>query len=105
MWLVRTLFPAVMVIVLLGFAFLNPSQTVDVDLLFRRYYEVQITIVVLFSVLLGMALMLSLSIYHDIRIRSQMRRLRAEKSRLEEELVTLRTSPLDGLDSTSEEKR
>jgi uncharacterized integral membrane protein len=105
MWLARTLIPAVFVIVLLGFAFLNPSQTVDVNLLFRRYYDIQLTIVVLLSVILGMALMLSLSVYHDVKIRSQMRRLRYEKKKFEEELVTLRTTPLEGLDSTLEERQ
>ncbi|MFQ6104820.1 MAG: LapA family protein [Candidatus Glassbacteria bacterium] len=105
MWLMRTLLPAVVVIILLGFAFLNPNETVDIDLFFRQYYEVQLTVVVLLSVILGMALMLSLSIYHDIRIRAQMKRLRAEKMKLEEELITLRTTPLEGLDSASGENR
>jgi uncharacterized integral membrane protein len=104
MWLARTLLPAIVVIVLLGFAFLNPTQTVDVRLFFRTYHDVQLTIVVLLSVILGMALMLSLSIFHDLKIRAQMRKLKAEKARCEEELVTLRTTPLDGLGSDSEEK-
>jgi uncharacterized integral membrane protein len=105
MWLVRTLFPAVIVIILLGFAFSNPTQTVDVNLLLRTYYDVQLTVVVLLSVLIGMALMLSLSIFHDIRIRTQMRKLRLEKEKFEEELITLRTTPLEGLDSSEEEKQ
>jgi uncharacterized integral membrane protein len=104
MWLARTLLPAIVVIVLLGFAFLNPTQTVDIHLLFRAYYDVQLTIVVLLSVILGMALMLSLSIFHDLKIRAQMRSLKAQKKRCEEELVTLRTTPLDGLESDTEEK-
>jgi uncharacterized integral membrane protein len=105
MWLARTLIPAVFVIILLGFAFVNPTQTVDVDLLFKTYFDVQLTVVVLLSVILGMALMLSLSVYHDIKIRSQMRRLRSDKMKIEEELITLRTTPLEGLDSTPEEKQ
>ncbi len=104
MWLARTLLPAIVVIVLLGFAFLNPTQTVDIKLLFRTYQDVQLTIVVLLSVFLGMALMLSLSVFHDLKIRAQMRRLKSEKERCEEELVTLRTSPLEGLESDQEEK-
>jgi len=94
-----------MVIILLGFAFLNPTETVNVNLFWKTYFEVQLTIVVLFSVLLGMAMMLSLSVYHDIKIRAQMKRLRTEKTKFEEELMTLRTTPLEGLDSSTEEQK
>jgi len=105
MWLARTMIPAVFVITLLGFAFLNPTQTVDLNLMFKRYYDIQLTVVVLLSVILGMALMLSLSVYHDIKMRSQMRRLRSDKMKFEEELVTLRTTPLEGLDSAPEDNK
>jgi uncharacterized integral membrane protein len=104
MWLAKTLIPAVIMIMLLGFAFLNPDQRSDVDLFFKTYYDVQLTVVVLLSVILGMALMLSLSIYHDLTVNAQMRKLKTEKSRIEQELIALRTTPLEGLESAPEEK-
>jgi uncharacterized integral membrane protein len=93
MWIVRLLIPALLLILIIGFAFLNPGQKVDVDLFFRQYYGVQLAIVALFSIFAGMLLMFSLSVFHDIKIRTQMRKFRLENRRLSEELTTLRTSP------------
>ncbi len=95
MWIVRLFVPAVLLILIIGFAFLNPSQKVDIDLFFRQYYGIQLAIVVLFSIFAGMLLMFSLSVFHDIKMRSQMRRYKLENRRLSEELTTLRTSPFE----------
>lgn len=102
MWLVKTLLPALLMIAIMGFAFLNPDQIVDVDLYFRQYEGVQLTAVVFVSILLGMALMLSISIFHDFRVRSLVRQLKVENRRLSEELTALRTSPLEGLEAREE---
>ncbi|OGF98088.1 MAG: hypothetical protein A2Z06_03520 [Candidatus Glassbacteria bacterium RBG_16_58_8] len=93
MWVIRLLLPTLILVVIIGFAFLNPQETVNVDLFFRYYYKTPLTVVVLISILSGMLLMFSLSVYHDIKMRSQVRRLRQENRRMSEELTTLRTSP------------
>ena len=102
MWIFRLLLPALLLVLIIGFAFLNPGQKVEVDLFFTQYLEVQLAIVVLFSILTGMFLMFSLSVFHDIRIRTRARRLRNENIRLSEELTTLRTSPFQDEESREE---
>jgi uncharacterized integral membrane protein len=104
MWIFRLLLPALLLILIIGFAFLNPDQTVDVDLFFEHYYAMPLAIVVLISILVGMLLMFTLSVFHDIKMRAQGRKLRQENRRLSEELTTLRTSPFRG-DAPREETR
>jgi len=57
MWVIRLLLPTLLLVLIIGFAFLNPGQKVEVDLFFAQYLEVQLAIVVLFSILTGMLLM------------------------------------------------
>jgi uncharacterized integral membrane protein len=102
MWIIRLLLPTAILVLIIGFAFLNPDQKVEVDLFFTRYYEVQLAIVVLFSIFAGMLLMFALSVFHDLKIRGQSRRLRQENRRLNEELTTLRTSPFQDEDAREE---
>jgi uncharacterized integral membrane protein len=102
MWIFRLLIPAVFLILIIGFAFLNPGQKVDVDLFIKHYYGIQLAIVVLFSILAGMFLMFSLSVFHDIKIRTQARKLRQENRRLSDELAALRTSPFHEAESGEE---
>jgi len=95
MWIFRLLLPAVLLILIIGFASLNsnPDQVVSVDLYFEHYYNQPVAIVVFVSILVGMVLMFTISIFHDIKVRNQLRKLRQENRRLSEELTTLRTSP------------
>jgi uncharacterized integral membrane protein len=93
MWIFKILMPAILLILIIGFALLNPSQRVNVDLYFAQYMGIQMAVVVLFSILAGMLLMFSLSIFHDLKIRARARKLRQENRRLSEELAALRTSP------------
>ncbi len=104
MWVIRLLLPTLLLVLIIGFAFLNPGQKVEVDLFFAQYLEVQLAIVVLFSILTGMVLMFSLSVFHDIKIRTRARRLRNENIRLSEELTTLRTSPFQDEESREERR-
>ena len=102
MWIIRLLMPALLLILIIGFAFLNPSQTVDVDLFLEQYYAVPLAIVVLVSILVGMLLMFTLSVFHDLKMRGLARRLRQENRDLSQELKTLRTSPFTEGESREE---
>jgi uncharacterized integral membrane protein len=105
MWIIRLLLPAALLVLIIGFAFLNPDQTVEVDLFFAYYGGVPLAIVVLFSILGGMLLMFTLSVFHDLKIRGQVRRLRQENRKLSGELTTLRTSPFQDEEPAEESLR
>jgi len=105
MWIIRLLLPAALLVVIIAFAFLNPGQKVEVELLFAYYRDIPLAIVVLFSILSGMLLMFTLSVFHDLKIRGQVRRLRQENRKLSGELTTLRTSPFHDEDPGEESLR
>ncbi len=66
---------------------------VDVDLLFRRYPQVPVAVVMVVSLLAGIVFTSFISIIDGIRIRVQNRRLRKRSAQLEDALEELRLAP------------
>ena len=103
MWIVKMILPALFIIAVLSFAFLNPDQRVNLDLFFVHYPVVPLTVVVLISIFIGMLLMFSITIFQDAKMRSEIRKLRKQNQRKDEELTSLRNLPIESADAEAEE--
>ena len=79
-------FGAVLLLVIL-----NHGAT-DINLFFRTYPQVPIAVVMVVSLLVGIAFTSFVSVIDGIRVRIQNRRLRRKVARLENEMELLRTS-------------
>ena len=80
-------FGAVLLLVILN------HGTGDVDLFFRTYEQVPISVVMVVSLLTGIVFTSFISIIDGVRIRVQNRRLRKRVMRLEDELEGMRRPP------------
>ena len=103
MWFVKIVLPAIFIVIILSFAFLNPDQRVNIDLFFSSYPEVPLTVVVLISIFIGMILMFCITIFQDVKMRTEIKSLRKEKLRKDEELTSLRNLPIESVDSETTE--
>ncbi len=98
MWLIRSVLVFVIIVAVLVFAIGNVEYRTPLRLFTRTYPDVQLNLVLLGAALFGGLAAFLAMIFREVRLRAQLRRLRKEKRRLEEELTALRNLPLDGLE-------
>ncbi len=79
----------------MGFAFLNNRELVDVNLYWGRFQDAPMAWVVFVTFLLGAGIGYSLSLFLVMELQGRIRDMKRRHHRLEGELTTLRNLPLD----------
>lgn len=94
MWIVKWIFTAVMILLVLGFALQNQSHTVSLTLIPGRYETefVPVWLVVYASFGVGVLFWLMVSIFQVIKLKSEIRHFRKDNERLRMELEGLRSN-------------
>ncbi|UCE24768.1 MAG: LapA family protein [Candidatus Zixiibacteriota bacterium] len=97
MWVVRAIIIALLVIVVVAFAYFNfsPSQKVDVNLIYVKYLDVPLVTVVFWSFVAGVLVSLVLFISVYIRLSVQIRTASRRVTALEGEVAVLRNRPIE----------
>ncbi len=97
MWALRAVLIAFVVICVVAFAYhnSNPSQKINVDLVYAKYIDVPLVMVVFWSFVAGMILSLILFILIYVRQAVQIRSLQKVTRSLENEVTVLRNRPIE----------
>ena len=97
MWVLRAVLIAFIIICVVAFAYHNSSQMqkVNVDILFAKYVDVPLLIVVFWSFAAGMVVSLVLFILVYLRQAVQIRGLQKNVRSLESEVTVLRNRPIE----------
>jgi len=97
MWAVRAVLIALVVIVVVAFAFFNvgSNQTVDVNLIYVQYINVPLITVVFWSFLGGLLVSLIVFIFIYIKLSVELRFSRKKVIALEHEVAILRNRPIE----------
>jgi uncharacterized integral membrane protein len=104
MWIVKFILMVVVMSVVLLIAGLNASQTVDLNLLFREYQQISVVLVILLSFISGMFVTLLISVFREMHLKGRIRREKKSRSRLEQELVGLKSREAEVEPAVAEEK-
>ena len=99
MWLVRSFLVFVVVAAVLALAIVNVEHRTALTLFTRTYESLPLNVVLFCAVLFGAALIFILMVFREFSLRSEIRRLRRENLRLDDEITALRNLPLAGLDA------
>jgi uncharacterized integral membrane protein len=106
MWVFRAILILVIIAVIVGFAVYNsgPGQTVDVDLMWTKRFDVPIITVVFWSFLLGsvVSLLLFISVY--LKQSNQLRETNRAIKGLQAEVTSLRNRPIEEAKDLIEKK-
>lgn len=84
----------------MGFAFLNNRELVDVELYWGRFHDAPMAWVVFVAFLTGAAIGYALSLLVVLELQTRLRDLYRRQYRLEGELTTIRNLPLDDAEET-----
>ena len=103
MWILRWVFIAIVLLVILGISLQN-TQEVTVAILNWQSEAIPIYIVIYIAFAAGMAMFFLVATYHHIRYRAELRRYRLEIKELEEELDRLRMVSLEDDFSEDDDK-
>jgi uncharacterized integral membrane protein len=97
MWALRAILIAFAIIGVVAFAYhnSNPSQKINVDLIFAKYVEVPLVMVVFWSFVSGMLVSLVLFILVYLRQAVQIRGFQKLIRSLESEVTVLRNRPIE----------
>lgn len=97
MWAVRAILVALLIIIVVAFAYFNfnPAQKVDVNLIYVKYLDVPLVTVVFWSFVSGVLISLILFISVYIRLTVQIRASAKRISALEGEVAVLRNRPIE----------
>jgi len=104
-WLVRSVVVFLGIVALLVFAISNVDQRASVVVFTHTYQNVHLNLALLIAALLGAAFCFAVMIWREVGLRSQLRHVRRENLRLDDELVALRNLPLSGLQSPPDRGR
>jgi uncharacterized membrane protein YciS (DUF1049 family) len=97
MWVLRSVLVAFLVICVVAFAYhnSNPAQKISVDLIFAKYIDVPLVIVVFWSFVSGLIVSLILFILVYFKQTVQIRGLQKTIKALESEVTVLRNRPIE----------
>ena len=97
MWAIRAVLIALLIIIVVAFAYFNfnPSQKVDVSLIYVKYLDVPLVTVVFWSFVAGVLVSLFLFISVYIRLTVQLRAAGRRVGALEGEVAVLRNRPIE----------
>lgn len=98
MWLVRVLLLFVVVALVITFTTANVQHHTSLTLL-RTYDNLPLPAVLLGAMLGGAILVFVVMVFREFTLRQEMRRLRRDNLRLDDEITALRNLPLAGLDA------
>ncbi len=92
MWALKWFLAVIMILVILGFALQNSSQTVDVVFLSSAWQaqSVQLWLVIYASFGLGVLFWLAVSIFQVLELKTTIRKLKKESRGVQSELESLR---------------
>ena len=97
MWALRSILIVFVIICVVAFAYhnSNPAQKVNVDLIFSKYVDVPLVIIVFWSFISGLIVSLTLFILVYLRQSVQIRGLQKAIRALESEVTVLRNRPIE----------
>lgn len=85
-------------LLVLGVAVLNPEPRVSLNLLFGSFQDVPLVLALFVAFLLGSILTFVYLIGHTVRLRWAIRDLKHRARQYEQELIALRTLPVEGVE-------
>ncbi len=102
MWLVRMLLFLVLVIVVTGFAMQNGAESATVKLWPGKiFFDVPLVLLLFEAFVLGAVVWFVVSIFHEVTLRTAIRRLKRENTDLNQEIAGLRSISLDVIEGES----
>ena len=107
-WVVRMLLFLVLVVVVTGFAMLNGSERASVVVWPGSvvFYDVPLVLLLFEAFVLGAIVWFVVSVFHEVTLRANIRRLKRENADLQQEIAGLRSISLDGIeDETGDAER
>jgi uncharacterized integral membrane protein len=92
-----------LVVVVTGFAMLNSSESATVQLWPGTlvFYDVPLVLLLFEAFVLGAVVWFIVSIFHEVNMRTAIRRLKRENADLHQEIGGLRSISLDGIEGES----
>ena len=102
MWLVRSLLVFIVVAAVLALAIVNVEHRTSLTIFTRTYTDLALNVVLFGAILFGAALVFLWMLFREFSLRSEIRKLRRDNMRLDDEITALRNLPLAGLDSGKE---
>ena len=103
MWVVRMLLFLVLVVVVTGFAMLNGSERASVVVWPGTlvFYDVPLVLLLFEAFVLGAIVWFTVSVFHEVNLRTMIRRLKRESADLNQEIAGLRSISLDVIEDES----
>ena len=102
MWLVRSLLVFIALASVLAFAIVNVDHRTSITLFLRTYDNLAVNVVLFCAALFGAVVAFLGMVWREFELRANLRKLRRENMRLDDELRALRNLPLAGLEQTKE---
>ncbi|KPL20005.1 MAG: hypothetical protein AMJ92_00740 [candidate division Zixibacteria bacterium SM23_81] len=102
MWILRWLFIAIVMILVLAFALQNLEQRTVVRFYTWESVELPLILFLFEAFVVGLIVWFLVAIFHDLQLRSEIRRIRKENKKLRSELTALRNLPLEEEENTQE---
>jgi len=97
MWVFRAILIALLIVIVVAFAYFNfsPTQTVDVNLIYLKLIDVPLVTVVFWSFVAGIlvSLILFISVYFKLSV--QLRSAKKRAQALDNEVTVLRNRPIE----------
>jgi uncharacterized integral membrane protein len=100
MWIIRTLFIVVVLILLLGFAVQNAYQRVSINILNKQYANVPMILVLFVAFVVGILVWFIFTIFQYFRMQGDLYQERKRNKRLTEEIKALRNRPLQEIEES-----
>ena len=100
MWVVRMLLTLVLVVIVTGFAMLNSAERATVTLWPRTlvFFDVPLVLLLFEAFVIGAVVWFIVSIFHEVGLRRQIRRLKRENSDLNQEIAGLHSISLQEIE-------
>lgn len=102
MWLVRSLLVFAAVFTVLALVIPNVEHRTALTLFTRTYESLALNVVLFGAIFFGAALVFVWMLFREFSLRNEIRRLRRDNMRLDDEITALRNLPLASLDSGKE---
>jgi uncharacterized integral membrane protein len=99
-WIAKMLLILVLVIIVTGFAMLNSSEVATVTLWPQKivFFQVPLVILLFEAFVFGAVVWFIVSVFHEITLRRQIRKLKRENSDLNEEIAGLHSISLQEIE-------
>ncbi len=105
MWFIRSLVIMVGVIAFLWLGMENAGETVDFTFFTRRYPALSLDFLMLLVFVSGMVFSFLISVVNEMNLRRQLAQARRDVARVNREVASLRSLPLDDAETGSMETR